>query len=184
MSFTAYPTPGIIDSNNLAVGESCISRLICGTGATLVSGQVNFTYFTAQKSEPVNNLFTDCAGTAAGATPTFCAIGMYTVDSGGNLTLVGQCANDTTIWNTAFARFVRANTTPFNKVAGQRYAHAVLCITAAALPVLRGYAGTVVDTALAPQLASFIGGQANLPASVAAGSLTVVSNMQYGGVTP
>jgi len=187
MPFTQFvqsPPTDYFSGQALAVGESALPRINCGTGITLVSGTIHLSFWQAVKTEPVNTLFTTTAGTAAAATPTLCRIGIYSVDANSNLTLIGACANDTTIWNTTFARFNRANTTPFLKVQGQRYAHAVIIVTAVAAPVMRGYNGSIVDSNQLPFLGGQLAGQTDLLPTIANGVYSTISSMSYGGTTP
>lgn len=169
---------------SIASGETTIPRIPVGNGAALVSGLAVFSYWTAIKTEICNSILTVSGTVAAGATPTYCAMGVYSVDSAGNLTLLSQCASDTALWAATFNAYSRALTTPFQKVTGQRYAFAPLIVTAAALPVLDGLNGTVQLSTTAPRLASSIAGQAALPASVPAGSLVSASSFYFGAVTP
>jgi hypothetical protein len=183
MSFTAYATD-YFSAQGLASGETDIPRLNAGSTAPLASTNMTLTYFTAQKSETCNNIESVCGGTAAGATPTFCAMGFYSVDQSGNLTLVGQCANDTTLFSVAFALNARGLLVPFFKQAGQRYAFAILVVSAAAMPTIVGYNGSVELSNVAPRLAGQVVGQASLPPSVPIGSVSGASSAYFGGVTP
>lgn len=183
MSFTAYATD-YYSNQALAVGETTMPRLNAPTGATLVSQQLQLSYWTASKSEPVINLGMNSAGTAATATPTYCAFGMYQVNSDGSLTLVASCANDTTLFAATFTEYIRPNITPFNKQVGTRYAFGVLVVSAVAMPNLVGYNGTVVAAPKAPTLCKTVVGQSVLPASIAAGSLAGSSSFYYGEIFP
>jgi hypothetical protein len=171
-------------TQGLAAGETCLPRLNIGNGPTLISQKLQLTYWTAARTETINNIGTFTGATAAGATPTYCAMGCYSVAANGNVTLLGACANDTTLFATTFTEYIRAVTTPFQKVQGQRYAFGILVISAAAMPVIDGYNGTVLKPSIAPMLTSSITGQATLPASVASGSLGSTASACFGEVTP
>jgi hypothetical protein len=180
----SLPALDYYTNQQLAAGEGCTPRLTGGNAPVLASGVVQFTYWTAAKTETCNTIITNTGGTAAAATPTYCAAGIYSVDASGNLTELAQCANDTTLWAATFTQYNRALTTPFNKVAGQRYAFALLCITGAATPNFFGYNGTFVMASTPPVLCTKLTGQASLPASVPAGSLAGTSGMYFGAITP
>jgi hypothetical protein len=183
MSFTAYATD-YLSNQAIASGETTCPRLNVGTAAALVSGQMQLSYWTAQKSEAVNVHEMNSGSIAAGATPTYAAMGLYTVDSLGNLTLVSQCASDTTLFAATFTLYTRAAIASYIKQAGQRYASGVLVVSAAAMPALTGYNGTVSIANIAPRLSGIVVGQAALPASVPVGSIANSSQFQMQGVTP
>jgi hypothetical protein len=186
MTFDPF-VPSVADyfsNQQIASGETDIPRLNAGSTAPLASTNMTLTYFTAQKTEQINNAICVAGGTAAGATPTYCAFGLYSVDASGNLTLLGQVANDTTLFASTFATYTRAITTPFLKQAGQRYAFGLLVISAATMPTIVGYNGTVELSNVAPRLCGQVTGQASMPASVAAGSVSGASSAYFGAVTP
>jgi hypothetical protein len=171
-------------NQNLASGETTIPRLGVGTGATLVSQQMQLTYWTAVRTEPANNIVGNTANVAAGATPTYCAMGVYQVDGSGNLTLAGQCANDTTLFAATFSTFTRPFITPFQKIQGQRYAFAYLVVSAAAMPNISGYNGTTAMATFAPRISGQAAGLSVLPASLLVGQVFNNPSMFFGAVTP
>ena len=173
-----------IAGQQLASGEVNLPRYNIGSSAALVSGTMHLTYWTAEKTETINNIIGNTGNAAAGATPTYCAMGLYSVDGSGNLTLLGQCANDTTLFAGTFIAYTRAVTTPFTKVTGQRYAFAYLVVSAASMPVMIGYNGTTVLSSFAPRISGVVSGQAALPASVPAGSVVTSPHMCFGAITP
>ena len=157
------------------------------SNVTLSSGQVRLSYFTATKSETINNIKGFTANTAAGATPTLCRLGLYSVDSSGNLTLVASCASDTTMFAATTSAYSRALTTPYAKVAGQRYAIGALVVTGATAPTSPAsfFSGPGSEmTATGPNEAAVLPGQTDLPASITAGSLGSSSQKMYAVVTP
>lgn len=185
LSADAAVTPGDYYTNQgLASGETCLPRTNTGTGPTLVSQKLQLSYWTAAKTETINQIGTFTASTAAGATPTYCAMGCYLVAANGNLTLLGACANDTTLFAATFTEYLRAVTTPFQKVQGQRYAFGILVVSAAAMPIIDGYSGTVLKASVAPVLTSALISQSTLPASITAGSLSSTASACFGEVTP
>ncbi len=142
------------------------------------NGVLYLTYLTPSQSYTATGL-SIVTGGAAGATPTLCRMGVYTIDAAGAGALVAAIANDTTLFATASTKYARAFDaggglpTSYAYRAGQRYAHGVLILSAAAFPTFKG-----VDLAtqsglfaLAPRLFGQLTGQTDLPASFVAASL-------------
>jgi hypothetical protein len=157
-----------------ATGESVWTRLGAFGNAALISGDVLFSYFTAQRTEVCNYVTTFTQGTAA-AGLTYAAVGVYTVSPAGNLTQVAVSANNTGMWTTTYLQYSQP-VTAFQKTAGTAYAVGVLAV-GATMPVLAGMSppGWLV-VAATPVMASALTGQAALPAAVAQASL---SNATY-----
>lgn len=155
------------------------------TATTLgASGSVRLTYFTAVKGGAYTKLRSIAVG-AAGATPTLCKMGIYSVASNGNLTLLAATASDTAMWGTANTSYERATTAGFTLVAGQRYAFAVLVVTSAAVPTLvgRSMAGsTAANTELArsPRKTASYGSQTDLPSTITYDVLGDMATAYYG----
>lgn len=173
--------------NLLTSGEETCARHLAQSSAVATSNQgLRLTYFTARKTETTANVRMDTGGTAAAATPTLCRFGLYSVDSGGGGTLVASTANDTTLFAAGNTGYTRAWSTPYSKVAGQRYALAVLVVTGAATPTFWGIgsAGLAADAGLAPRLGGLLTGQADLPSSFTDASLTATAQCFYGAVLP
>jgi hypothetical protein len=189
-----FPVPGgatfmragadYVLGQNLASGEVTVPRFNVGSGPAVTSQQLHLTYWTAVKTETVNNIGTNTGSTAAGATPTYCAMGLYTVDGSGNAALAAQCANDTTLFAGTFTTYIRSLNVPVQKIQGQRYAFGLLVVTAAATPNFSGYNGATASASLFPRLSGAFPGQAVLPASVLAGQVVNNSSMYFGLVTP
>lgn len=171
----------------LAAGECTIDRrhlysVAVGVGA---SQSLRLTYFTAEVTETVTQVRIRTGGTAAGATPTLCRVGIYSVADSGDLTLVGAIANDTTLFATGGTPYTRSLTATFTKYAGQRYAVGVLVVTAAALPTFLGQnALPSVEATVAPREGGSVSGQADLPSTVAVGSLSDNGSLIYTVVLP
>lgn len=147
---------------------------IATTIGPAASGYLQLTCFTADKTESINTLTAYTGSVAAGATPTVCRMGVYSVAADDSIALLTSTANDTTLWSATFNAYPKALTTPFAKVAGQRYAVGLLCVTAATLPQFHGisYGTTTIANTLVsipPARLNRVTGQADLPASVAAG---------------
>ena len=185
-------TPTLADSNAVTLGETCLPRLNIvgwkngGFAASLDNGGIEGTCFTATKTETCNNIFAYTNVIAAGATPTLCKMGVYSIDTAtNNMTLVSACANDTTLFSAATTKFTRALTTPFNKVAGKRYALVIIVVTAFTLPNFNGKIGNVeLGPQMAPMLGARLTGQSDLIASISGGSLQPNVDLFYMGVTP
>lgn len=149
------------------------------------SGVLRLTYFTANKSLTAANVKTVSGATAAGATPTLCRVGIYTVADNGDVTLVASTPNTTSLWAGIGTEYTTALSAPYDIIAGQRYALGVIVVTAAAAPTLTGSTfsqSSYLDDA--PRLTSAIGSQTDLPASVAVGSLVANGNRTYAEILP
>lgn len=141
------------------------------------SGTVAFGYWTADKTEAITTVTTYTGNTAAGATPTLCRVGIYSVAANGDLTLITATTNDTALWAATFSTYAKALAATFNKVAGVRYATGILIVSGAAIPLMvsASYGGSVVQSAtsgVAPAIVTNLTGQTDLPSSVAVGSLS------------
>lgn len=175
LSRGAFRPGSTIDPNAVAAGEESIPRLvvIASTGA-LVSQQLHLTYFTAKKTETEASVKVRTGATAAAATPTLCRMGLYSVAANGDIALIASTPNDTTLFAAANTAYTKAYSVAAQRVAGTRYARGILVVSAAAMPTFFSSAISTPfgnELATAPRLAAQVTGQADLPASVAAGSL-------------
>lgn len=178
---SAVPTQSDISS-----GESNISRAAAsGSCGQLSTGILYLVYFTARKTESVVSLRVGTNTTAAGATPTLCKVGFYSVaspyDETADLTLLGSTANDTSLFSAASTMYTRALTAPASKVAGQRYAVGVLVVSGAAMPSLQGVAASGAassEWAVAPIMSSYIASQSDIAGNVTS-TLTVPSSRLF-----
>lgn len=159
-------------------GEYVPERELWDTNlSATASGMMLLSYFTSRRSEAINTITTISGSTAAAATPTLCRVGVYSVASSGDLTLVAQSANTTSMWSSTNTAYAVATEAAFNKVAGQRYACAMICVTGGALPTLVGKGGFAIAAvgthwfSTSPRLFASITGQTDLPASIANASL-------------
>ena len=176
---------GLVDPDALTSGESTLSRRAIMSGATLTSGIVRLTYFTARKTETINSVRVGTYTTAAGATPTLCRIGIYSVDGSGNLTLVASTANDTALFAAAATTYTKALSSAWSKVAGTRYAVGVLVVTGATAPTVQGQAvGLGDELAQAPRLCGGRSGQSDLPSSITAGNVDGTTHQCYVAMVP
>lgn len=174
-----WPSPNL---DLLATGESVLARPVAGGSVTLTGGTVLLSYFTAGKTATATAVSTFAAGTAAAGLTTAQA-GVYVSDLSGNLTLqAATVANVAGLWQSTFTAYTTALTAPFQRVAGQRYALAVLA-AGTTPPALQGAGGPFY--ALTPPLAMTLAGQAALPASILATALGAPPNaMAQGILTP
>lgn len=119
----------------LDTGESIYDRNANVTGVASTTQTLSLMGFKALKSETITRVQVYTAGTAAGATPTLCRIGIYVrKPSDNSWGLAAAIANDTTLFAAANTTYTRTLTTTFNKVAGYDYAVGMLIVSAAAFP--------------------------------------------------
>lgn len=163
------------DPDMLAVGEEWpnIRRDIGFTTAVTAaaSGRMRLCYFTAQRTEAIASLRARTGATAAGATPTLVRLGIYRIDPATEHgTLVASTANDTTLFAAANTAYTKALQASWAKTKGVRYAHAILIVTAAAMPTLYGFeppSASAVDIEYGerPRISGAIDSLSDLPAS-------------------
>lgn len=151
----------------LTIGQETIPRLIVdfGTGQNAASGSLRGTKFMARKAESVTQVRVRTVG-AAGATPTLCRIGIYTVDAANLHTLVASTPNDTTLFAAANTAYTKALSAPLTTVIGTWYVVCILVVTGATMPTFAGRpASAEYDVTSGPRLVSRIDSQADLPAT-------------------
>lgn len=173
-------------TQDLTSGEGTLPRDLVVAGVTMSNQSLRLAYFTAQKTETINNARVATANTAAGATPTLIRIGLYTVAANGDITLVASTANDTTLLATQNTSYTKALSAPYLKVAGRRYAAGLLVVTGATAPTVVG-ANTAIngtEAGLSPKLGGLVSSQSDLPASVAAASVADNANRPFVVFTP
>jgi hypothetical protein len=172
----------------LSNGEETIGRKSVAGSCSMASGTMRLAYFTARKSETINNIYCATSGTAAGATPTLCQMALYSVASNGNLTLVANCASDTTLFAAATTVYSRALTSSYAKVAGQRYAFGILVVTSAAAPTIVGNNSSappaLFGSSGSPRVSGNVTGLSSLPSTITSGTVADTANILYGVVTP
>lgn len=180
------------DPHRVAGQVTTMSRDAMVSNSTpLPSGTLRLTYFTAEDSLPATAIRLLCGGTAAAATPTLIRAGIYSVAKNGDLTLVAAIASDTALMavtSTAYTRPLSTGgglpaTLPI--VAGTRYAMGLLVVSTAATPTTCGQGGPVAsEFGVTPRICAALTGQANLPTSIAAGSLIDSPNRFYAAILP
>lgn len=173
----------------LTTGEEVFERdFVTLQNLPLTSQDLRLTYFTARKTGTIANLRISSGSTAAAATPTLCRVGIYQEAANGDLTLVAAIANDTSLFATINTAYTRALTASFTKTRGVRYAMGVLVVSATTMPFMAGgnlAGGAGADeSAIAPRLTGQVSGQADLPASIASGSLGLSGRRIYGVLLP
>jgi hypothetical protein len=166
----------------LASGEAIFPRVASTESCALVSGYLLLTYWTAATTGTATTALTSTSGTAA-AGLTVAQIGIYSVASTGALTLAASTANlNTTLWTVAYTGYTSALATPFNRVAGQRYAFGVLAVGTTP-PTLAGSNPSGFFADIAPILCADYA-TATMPPTVAAGAVTPYYEMPIGAVAP
>lgn len=180
--FAFAPSPGTIDTaiyrldrDDLASGETTVSRRMTGAAGTLTTQTLRLAYKKATKTETIGSVILAGAGTAAGATMTLCKVGIYEEDPNTlDLTLVASSANSTSKFSSAVSGTESTFTlsSNFNKVRGRRYAVAVLVVTSATAPnILVGATMSGTSAIKNPRLCAAVAGQTDLPASIANSTL-------------
>jgi hypothetical protein len=179
----------LVPTTELIVGEATMDRSTGLADAQQLQASVlSLHYFTAKKTDRVATVRMITGSFAAAATPTLARIGIYSVAPNGDLTLVGSTANDTALFAAAFTLYQKPLTTPFVKVAGQRYAVGPVVVSAAAMPSLLGgvYPQSGVTDALlavAPRITGAISAT-DLPASILGTSIVATRRHGYAELLP
>lgn len=164
---------------DLTTGEMIPNRYeITSAAVTHASGTVVLCYFVADKTETITTLTAYTSGTAAGATPTLCRMGIYSIAANGDGTLVASTPNDTALFAAINTAYPKALSASLSKVAGQRYATALLVVSGAAMPTHLGAAFQATTPfsniqALAPARNARITSQSDLPSSFVAATPAV-----------
>ncbi len=186
-ALSSLPSGGI---DNLTSSQNTLPRFICASAVSMGASQsLRLSYFTATASGTFTQLRTATATPAAGATPSLCKMGLYSIDGAGAGTLIASTASDTTLWSATNTVYTRATQASYTVTAGSRYALAVLVVTGAAIPSIIGasMAGSAAANSImaeAPRAAGSLGSQADLPPSFADASLTGVASVFYGELVP
>lgn len=176
---TYEPYSGYAD-DRLRSGEETVDRRVVNSSSIglAASGALRLTYWTARKSETVNQVRIRTGGTAAAATPTLCRIGVYEEAGSGDLALVASIANDTTLFAAGSTVYTRNFSAPWQKRRGTRYAMGLLVVSAAVLPTFYGISGITAgngldsaELAATPRLNGNLSSQTDLPSSITTGSV-------------
>jgi hypothetical protein len=172
-----------VTSREITSGESTLPRLsVIGT-VNSGSGSLRLTYFTARKTETINSVRIYTGSTAASG-GTLCRIGIYSEDGSGNLTLEASTANDTALWIAGSTSYTKSLSASFSKVRGTRYAVGPLFVGTTA-PTFIGHAALPAgESGQSPRLGALIGGQTDLPATIANASISAQANLSYIALVP
>jgi len=155
-------------------GESVFPRAMTTGEVTLTLGETRLSYFQAQRTETITQIYTQTGGVAASGL-TLGALGIYSVDGFGNLTLLAY-VSDTLLWGGTYTEYFRTWSTSWSKTAGQLYALASL-VTGTTPPALAGmtvqygFAGYPSQGAGLQPMFGRVAAQSSLPASIGAGSI-------------
>lgn len=187
MGIEFYPPKAQDEFDWLTSGQETLPRELTTTTAAATGGSQNLrlSFFTARKSFTTTQARVISGGTAAGATPTLVRFGLYSVATDGSGTLVAATVNDTTLLSATGTAYAKAWSASTAVVVGRRYAFGLLIVSAAAMPTLVG-AGMQnnAEAIEPPRLVATLSGQADLPASFAAGSLGVSGARHYAVILP
>lgn len=162
------PTANAVETVNRVLG-------VAGSD-TPATGVACLTMFTAEESLTVGNVSMNAA-TSSSSGLTLARMGLYTIDSSDNATLVARTASDTTLFNSSNTLYTRAFATAggypatYALVSGQRYALGVICVGSTGgnyLSTLILSASTSIGTIMSggPRLAGNLNGQTDLPTSI------------------
>jgi hypothetical protein len=175
--------------NALTVGEETVHRdFMASQASASTTGVFGLTFFTARKTETTTQFRIITGSTAAAATPTLCRVGLYSIASNGDGTLVASIANDTTLFAATVTAYVRSWSVSYAKTAGTRYALGLIVVSGAATPTFIGYiaSGTAMpaEWAASARLTGRLTGQSDLPASFTEASLLTSANAHYAAILP
>jgi hypothetical protein len=163
------------------VGETVPHRSrASATVSALGTGTLYGGCFTAEKTETISNVTLFTGSGYTGGPPTLIRIGIFEVDPVAGLTLVASTPSDTTLFASNDTAYAKALSASFTKTQGQRYFAGVLIVqTTGTLPTFAGWQGinsSIETLLLADPAQSFqLTGQADLPSTVAVGSLTAAT---------
>lgn len=165
-------------SSVISAAWESMQRELVTTFVAPGTGGLRFRFFTADHSGTASTA-TVVVGTAAGATPTLCRLGLYLVNGSGDGTLVASTPNDTALFNTPGAPVSKNFSVSYAMIRGQRYATGILIVTGAATPTLAATSFDGVTYAVAPRVTGFLSGQTDLPANFTAGGLGTTGTAHY-----
>jgi hypothetical protein len=168
----------------LTSGEAVFARVAASGSVAMSTEVLVLTYWTAVSSNAAcNTVTTATTGTAASGL-TYANIGVYSVASNGNLTLVASTGNlSSTLWKSTYTTYVSSLTASFSRSAGLQYALGVLAVGTTP-PSLAGAqpAGGFLD--VAPLLSGSVSSQSTLPSSLTSGSISAYYLMAEAIVSP
>lgn len=164
----------------IGTGQGTLPRWLPYANTAVMASTQNaaFQHIRAVRTQTINSIRTFTATTAAGATPTVCKVGLYSMAANGDITRIGISANTTSLWATANTAYTTALLAGAPVVAGQDYMVAMLIVTAAAFPTHVGIVQLSTATGFHtgyineyPQFAGFATGQTDLATSYLAANI-------------
>ncbi len=177
-----------LDPNRLITGNEIYRRGdISSPAAPSVSQNLRLVYFTARKAQTTTQVRVIGGTTAAGATPTLCEIGLFTVDAAGDGARVAVTANDTSLFATASATYTRSWIASYNMVVGQQYALSWLVVTTGVVPTYTGQSLPVtadVELGVTPRLVGRLTSVTATPASFLGSAVVSSFSRPYGVILP
>jgi hypothetical protein len=170
-------------------GEACFDPRLATSAVKLANMRLQLSYFTAALTETCTRIAVNTGSTAAGARPTLVRFGLYSVAANGDLTLVAATTNDTTLLAAANTRYAKATSAAFVKIQGQRYATAVLVVSAAIMPSIfangpMGGTGLSMLRTGKGRRQARVASQTDLPLKISNASITIDGNALYVEVLP
>ena len=156
-------------------GEALFLRVATSdTPSALTTETLYLTFWTAATTGTATTVTTATAGTAASGL-TYAAIGIYSIDGSGNLTLVASTGDlHATLWISTYTGYTSTLGSSFSRVAGTRYALGILAVGTTP-PTILGFAIYPFGR-ITPVLAAGYNSQTTLPSTIAA-------NAYYGNDT-
>lgn len=174
--------------DRLTTGQETIDRLqVTAVNGSAASQSLRLTFFTARKTETITQVRQWTGSQQAVATPTLIRFGIYSEAANGDISLIGSTANDTTLLAAANTSYTKALSVATPVVAGLRYAFGILVVSGSTMPSYYTTTVTAVSStelAAAPRRTAAVAAQADLPASVVAGSLAVSGLVIYSVILP
>lgn len=157
---------------------------VSNSGCATSNQVLRLAFFTARRTETINNLTVYTGGTAAGATPTLIRLGVWSINSSDDLTaLLASTASDTSLLASTNTAYTKALSSSWSKVAGTRYALGILVVTGATAPQMTGQ--SVSASALLSgqtnkrRKTAALTGQTDLPSTASAASYVASASHIY-----
>lgn len=168
--------------NGLTAGIETADRPYFNNAQIPASNYVFFSYFTAPFNYTANNIVIVTGGTAGVGAQNHFLLGLYTVNSSGDLVLVANTTDNavTLSINTDYSVAMTSGE-PYTLLRGQRYAGALLVAYATSRISLMGSYINQVTSARTPRITSSYtnGSPTSLPASVTQASGNILSSYDF-----
>jgi hypothetical protein len=160
--------------SGLEAGIASMPASLCWNGISTTSEQLQGVFVIPQQTRSITEIGC-CVQSTAGSALSYGGFAIYTVASTGALTRVAITNVNLTFASTfsqSNATGTLATPTSYTLNAGQPYAFCVLVVGASTMPNLYGGGGASGNGPLGPCAAFQISGQATLPSTIAAGTVT------------